>query len=50
MYNTYGRGEMIIMDSIKFKDIKQKALANKVPIIMDETLAVLEERLRRDYD
>jgi len=41
---------MIIMDSVKFNDIKQKALVNKVPIIMDETLAVLEERLRRDYD
>lgn len=38
---------MIFMDSIKFNDIKQKALANKVPIIMDDTLAVLEERLKR---
>ena len=35
------------MDSVKFNEIKQKALDNRIPIIMDETLAVLEERIKR---
>lgn len=36
------------MDMVKFNDIKQRALQDKVPIIMDETLAVLEERIKRN--
>lgn len=34
------------MNEIKFKEIKQKALDEHIPIIMDDTLEVLEERLK----
>lgn len=32
------------MDVIKFNQIKQKALSEQIPIIMDDTLEVLEKR------
>ena len=34
------------MDIIKFQEIKQKALDEHIPIIMDDTLEVLEEKLK----
>lgn len=34
------------MEDTKFNKIKQKALDEHIPIIMDETLEVLEERLK----
>lgn len=34
------------MNEIKFKEIKQKALDEHIPIIMDDTLEVLEKRLK----
>ena len=33
------------MNNTKFQEIKQKALDEHIPIIMDETLEVLEKRL-----
>jgi len=36
------------MDITKFNNIKQKALDNKVPIVMDDTLDMLKERLKRN--
>ena len=32
------------MNRIKFQEIKQKALSDQIPIIMDDTLEVLEKR------
>ena len=32
------------MDNIKFQKIKQKGLSDQIPIIMDDTLEVLEKR------
>lgn len=32
------------MDNTKFNEMKAKAIANHIPIIMDDTLAVLEDR------
>lgn len=32
------------MDTVKFNKIKEKAIADNIPIIMDDTLAVLEKR------
>lgn len=34
------------MNNTKFQEIKQKALDEHIPIIMDETLEVLEKRLK----
>lgn len=34
------------MNEIKFKEIKQKALDDHIPIIMDDTLEVLEDKLK----
>lgn len=34
------------MNDIKFQEIKQKALDEHIPIIMDDTLEVLEKRLK----
>ncbi len=33
------------MNNIKFENIKQKALDEHIPIIMDDTLNVIESRL-----
>ena len=37
------RGVLIFMDIVKFNEIKEKALEDKVPIIMDETLERITE-------
>jgi len=34
------------MNNTKFQEIKQKALDEHIPIIMDDTLEVLEKRLK----
>ena len=34
------------MDIIKFNEIKQKALDEHIPIIMDDTLEVIEKRFK----
>lgn len=34
------------MNNAKFQEIKQKALDEHIPIIMDNTLEVLEKRLK----
>ena len=35
------------MDKNKLEEIKQKALENHIPIIMDDTLEVIEKELKR---
>lgn len=35
------------MDDIKFQEIKQKALDDQIPIIMDDTLEVLDKRFEK---
>lgn len=34
------------MDESKFQEIKQKALDNHIPIIMDDTLEVLKQKFK----
>lgn len=34
------------MDNIKFEQIKQKALDENIPIIMDDTLEVIEKTIK----
>ena len=36
------------MDSIKFNEIKEKALKEHIPIIMDDTLEVIKEYIESE--